>query len=371
MWNNLISLVQFKLRLFDTTLIAAILMVQVIGLAVLFSASGGSEAYFFRQLIRIALGLVLFLFISQIKLQTMRDWTPFLYVPGVILLVLVLFLGEGRGANRWLDLNYVRFQPSEIMKLAVPMMCAWFMFHAGLPAQRWKLIALAGIIVIPVGLIGKQPDLGTALLIGLSGVIVVFAAGISWKTISFLGTAALVSLPLLWHNMHEYQRNRVLTFLNPESDPLGKGWNIIQSKIAIGSGGIIGKGWMQGTQAHLEFLPERSTDFILAVLSEEFGFVGVLLLLGLYMLISWRAFRIALQAKDVYSRLLAVALAGIFQVYVLVNFGMVSGVLPVVGVPLPLISYGGTSMVTLMMSFGVLMAIHQENKLQNNRAGMV
>ncbi len=346
----------------DSTMLSAIIMVQVIGLAVLYSASGNSEAYLIRQLVRIVIGFVLLIIISQIHIQFMKDWTPLAYIAGAILLVLVIFLGEGRGANRWLDLGFVRFQPSEIMKLAVPMMTGWLMYHAGVPAKGWKLIALAVIIVVPAVLIAKQPDLGTALLISISGVVVVFASGISWKTISAMFVAAMVSMPILWQNMHDYQKGRVLTFLNPESDPLGKGWNIIQSKIAIGSGGLLGKGWLQGTQAHLEFLPERSTDFILAVLSEEFGFIGVLLLLGLYLLIGWRSFLIALEARDIFTRLVALAFAATFQVYVLVNFGMVSGVLPVVGVPLPLISYGGTSMVTLMMSFGVLMSISRDNK---------
>lgn len=277
---------------------------------------------------------------------------------GIVLLLVTWLLGEGRGADRWLDLGVVRFQPSEIMKLAVPMMVAWYFHPQTLPPSlRSSLFALA-LLGVPAFLIAEQPDLGTAILIAVSGAITVLLAGLRWRYILGLAAIAATAAPVLWYVMHEYQRNRVRMFLDPEADPLGAGWNIIQSKIAVGSGGLMGKGWLNGTQSHLEFIPERHTDFILAVLAEEFGLLGVVLLLICYLFITGRCCYIAAMAKDTYARLVAGSLGFTFLVYGVVNCGMVSGVLPVVGVPLPLISYGGTSIVTLLAGFGMLMSIH-------------
>ena len=280
------------------------------------------------------------------------------------LLVLVIVTGVvGQGAQRWLDLGIVRFQPSELLKLAVPMMVAWFMHERRLPPTFTQLLVVILIISIPAVLIARQPDLGTAILVVAAGGFAVLVAGVSVRVISALGLAGVVSAPLLWHFMRDYQRARVLTFLNPESDPLGAGYNIIQSKIALGSGGLFGKGWLNGTQAHLEFLPERSTDFIFAVMGEEFGLLGLLLLLALYLILVGRGLLIAAQAQDTFTRLLAGALSLTFFFYVFVNAGMVCGLLPIVGVPLPLVSAGGTSMVTLMAGFGMLAAIQGNRKL--------
>jgi rod shape determining protein RodA len=305
------------------------------------------------------------LVIAQIHPKFLRLWAPWLFLGGIILLVLVLVMGEtGKGAQRWLDVGIVRFQPSEIMKLAVPMMAAWYLHERPLPPTlRETLTVLLLLSMMPAALIARQPDLGTALLIAASGVLVILLAGMSMRLILAFGALALAAAPLLWMNMHAYQRQRVLTFLNPESDPLGSGYHIIQSKIAIGSGGVFGKGWLNGTQAQLEFLPERATDFIFAVLGEEFGLLGVVTLLVLYLLIIVRGLYIASQAQDTFGRLLSGSISLTFFVYVFVNTGMVTGLLPVVGVPLPLVSYGGTSMVTLMAGFGMLMSVHTHRKL--------
>jgi len=272
-------------------------------------------------------------------------------------------MGEiGKGAQRWLDLGFFRFQPSEMIKLTTPMMVARYLSEHRLPPKTGQLLIASGLILLPTLLIAKQPDLGTAILVASSGAGVLFFAGLSWAFIAAI-IAALASLtPIIWHFMHGYQRDRVLTFLNPEADPLGRGYHIIQSKIAIGSGGIYGKGWLGSTQSELEFLPESSTDFIFAVFAEEFGLFGCVGLLLLYLLIIARCLHIASQAQDTYCRLLASSLAFTFFVYVFVNIGMVIGVLPVVGVPLPLISYGGTSIVTLLAGFGILMSIHTHKK---------
>jgi rod shape determining protein RodA len=272
----------------------------------------------------------------------------------------------GKGAQRWLDLGFIRFQPSEMMKLSLPLMVAWYLSEARLPPSPLRLLASAAFIIVPVVLIARQPDLGTSLLIASAGFFVLFLAGLQWKLLALLGGLTTAGLPVLWHFMRDYQRQRVISFLNPEQDPLGAGYHIIQSKIAIGSGGLFGKGWLNGTQSHLEFLPERSTDFIFAVLGEEFGLIGILVLLLLYAFIVVRGIYIATQAQDTFTRLLAGSLSLTFVVYIIVNTGMVTGLLPVVGLPLPLISYGGTSMVTLMIGFGMLMSIHTHRKLLAN-----
>jgi rod shape determining protein RodA len=305
-----------------------------------------------------------FFLLAQIPPRYLRMWTPWAFFLGMGLLLAVMVEGQiGKGAQRWLDLGIVSFQPSELMKLAVPMMVAWFMHERRLPPTFMQVVAMTLIVLVPALLIAEQPDLGTALLVIAAGGLTILLAGVGWRVILSVVVLALATAPVLWAYMREYQRARVFTFLNPESDPLGTGYNIIQSKIAIGSGGLFGRGWLQGTQAHLEFLPERSTDFIFAVMAEEFGLLGLLLLLGLYLVLVGRGLYIAAEAQDTFTRLLAGALSLTFFFYVFVNAGMVSGLLPIVGVPLPLISAGGTSMVTLMAGFGMLASIHGHRKL--------
>jgi len=342
----------------DVPLLISLLLVISFGLVVLYSASGEDMSAVIRQVVRLAAGFVALLMLSLVPPHILRMWTPWLYGVGILLLLATWAVGVGKGAERWLDFGVIRFQPSEIMKLAVPMMVAWYFHPRTLPPGVRDTVLAFGLLLVPALLIARQPDLGTALLIGVSGCITIFLAGLGWRYILALTGLAAAAAPALWLVMHEYQRNRVRTFLNPESDPLGTGWNIIQSKIAVGSGGLTGKGWLNGTQSRLEFIPERHTDFILAVLSEEFGLVGVIVLFVLYVFIAGRCIVIATAARDTYSRLLAGSLGFTFFVYVLVNSGMVSGLLPVVGVPLPLISYGGTSIVTLLAGFGILMSVH-------------
>ena len=348
----------------DAVLLFWLLAVSVFGLFVLYSASGQDQDVLIRQLVRLAVAFGTMLVVAQLRPQWLLRWTPWLYGAGIALLVAVLVVGDvGKGAQRWLNLGFVRFQPSEMMKLAVPMMVAWYLADKRLPPTGGRLLVAGALIVVPVVLIARQPDLGTSLLIASSGFFVLFLAGLSWRLLGGLTLFAAAGAPILWHFMHDYQRQRVITFLDPEQDPLGAGYHIIQSKIAIGSGGVFGKGWLNGTQAHLEFLPERSTDFIFAVLGEEFGLAGILLLLLLYTFIIMRCLFIATQAQDTYSRLLAGSLAMTFFIYIIVNTGMVTGLLPVVGLPLPLVSYGGTSMVTLMAGFGILMSVQTHRKL--------
>jgi rod shape determining protein RodA len=352
-----------KLRL-DGPLLLGICATAVFGLVILYSASGENLALTRGQFLRMCLGLVMLVLLAQVSPKHLRMAAPWVYALGIVLLVIVAVIGDiGKGAQRWLDLGILRFQPSELMKLAVPMAGAWFLHERPLPPDFKLVVVLGLMILVPVGLIAEQPDLGTALLIAAAGVFVVLLAGLRVRVI----VAVLALLPALawvgWGMLHDYQRMRVLTFLTPESDPLGAGYHIIQSQIALGSGGVFGKGWMNGSQAQLEFLPERSTDFIFAVAGEEFGLIGLTLLLGLYMFIIGRGMYLALQCQDTFSRLVAGSISLTFFVYVIVNTGMVSGVLPVVGVPLPLVSYGGTSMVTLMAGFGILMSVHSHRKL--------
>ena len=347
----------------DGPLLGGLLLICVFGLLVLYSASGENSRLLINQAVRLGVALIAMLIVAQLPPDFLRRWTPWAYIGGLILLVLVLTTGDvGQGAQRWLDIG-VRFQPSEAMKLAVPMMTAWFLHDRQIPPRFSHLVIIAVLIAIPTYLIARQPDLGTSLLIAASGIIVVFLAGMSVRIILGLGVLAVPGALLTWNFMLDYQKQRVLTLLNPDSDPLGAGYNIIQSKIAIGSGGLFGKGWTNGSQAHLEFLPERHTDFIFAVLGEEFGLLGVLSLLALYMFVIGRGLLIAVQAHDTYSRLLAGSISLTFLVYVFVNTAMVTGLVPVVGVPLPLVSFGGTSMVTLMAGFGILMSIHSHRKL--------
>ncbi|MFT7179071.1 MAG: rod shape determining protein RodA [Oceanospirillaceae bacterium] len=348
-----------NLRL-DPWLLILLLAIMSFGLLVLYSGSGSSEASVHRQLIRYGLALLGMVIITQINLRHVQRWIPLLYVIGLLLLVAVLLFGVGsKGAQRWLAIpGLPRFQPSEIMKLVVPLTVSWYLASRPRPPQLIHVIVAMVLVLVPAILIAKQPDLGTSLLISSSGVFVIFFAGLLWRYLIAAAVLGSAGLPLLWMSMREYQKQRVITFLDPESDPLGAGWNIIQSKIAIGSGGINGKGWLQGTQSHLDFLPETHTDFIVAVLAEEFGLLGVCLLLALYFLVLVRGLIIAGYASHPFDRMLASSLTLTFFVYVAVNIGMVSGLLPVVGVPLPLVSYGGTSAVTLMASLGLLMSIH-------------
>jgi rod shape determining protein RodA len=348
----------------DGPLLVGLGLVAAFGIVVLYSASGQSIPTVIRALAHLALGAVAMLALAQVRAGFLRRLSPWLFLIGIVLLVVVDALGHiGKGAQRWLDLGFLRFQPSEIMKLAVPMMCAWYLHDRPLPPDWKSLFVVSALILLPVGLVALQPDLGTALLIGVGGALVVVMAGLSVRLMASLlllgGGAAFVG----WNFLHDYQRKRVLTFLDPSTDPLGAGYHIIQSQIAIGSGGVFGKGWMNGSQAQLEFLPERSTDFIFAVIGEEFGLMGAVLLLLLYLFVVGRAVYLAMQTHDTYARLLAGSLALTFFVYVFINAGMVSGLLPVVGVPLPLVSYGGTSMVTLLAGFGILMALYSHRKL--------
>jgi rod shape determining protein RodA len=354
---------QYRLHL-DAPLLITLIAVASMGLIVLYSAGGGDMDLVKRQLVRLGIAFSGMVLLAQFSPQLLLRMTPWVFITGVLLLVAVLVGGEtSGGAQRWLNLYVVRFQPSEMMKLAVPMMVAWYLAEVRLPPNHWQLLAAAVLIAVPMLMIAKQPDLGTALLIASSGFFVVFLAGLQWRLLAVFSVLVMAAAPLIWHFMHDYQRQRVITFLSPESDPLGSGYHIIQSKIAIGSGGLFGKGWMNGTQSQLDFLPERSTDFIFAVLGEEFGFFGILLLFTFYTIIVVRSIMITIQAQDTFTRLLAGSLAMTFCVYFVVNTGMVTGLLPVVGLPLPLISYGGTSIVTLMAGFGILMSIQTHRKL--------
>jgi len=347
----------------DIPLFIGLFLTSLLSFAILYSAGSQDMDILMRQAARIGLAFLLMTVLAHIDPNQFKRYSALLFGLGIFLLIAVLIMGQiGKGAQRWLDLGFFRFQPSEMIKITTPMMIAWYLADHPLPPKSRQLFIAAILIVIPTLLIAKQPDLGTALLVASSGAGVLFFAGLSWRFILAI-VAALASLtPIIWHFMRGYQRDRVLTFLNPEADPLGRGYHIIQSKIAIGSGGIYGKGWLGSTQSELDFLPESSTDFIFAVFAEEFGLSGCLGLLILYLLIIARCLYIASQAQDTYSRLLASSLAFTFFVYVFVNIGMVIGILPVVGVPLPLISYGGTSIVTLLAGFGILMSIHTHKK---------
>ncbi len=348
----------------DGPLLVGLGLLAAYGLLILYSASGQSVDTIVRTLVRLALGAAAMLALTHANPNFLRRLAPWLYLVGIVLLVVVALTGViGKGAQRWLNLGLFKFQPSEIMKLAVPMLAAWYLRDRPLPPDWRSLLVLTAIILVPAALVAVQPDLGTAALIIASGALLVLMAGLSLRVIIGLTLLVAGAATLGWNFMHDYQRTRVLTFLHPQADPLGAGYHIIQSQIALGSGGVFGKGWMNGSQAQLEFLPERSTDFIFAVVGEEFGLVGLILLLGLYLFIVGRALWLAMQTNDTFSRLLALSLALTFFVYVFINAGMVSGLLPVVGVPLPLVSYGGTSVVTLLAGFGILMGLYSHRKL--------
>ncbi len=349
----------------DAIMLLLLLALAGYGMFVFYSASGQSMAAVERQLLRYGVAFGLMLVIACTPPRIFRRWAPWLFILGVLTLIAVLLVGVGaKGAQRWLQLpGLPRFQPSELMKLIVPMTLAWYFADKPLPPSLAHAFKVLVIMLVPTLLIAKQPDLGTALLIASSGIFVLLLSGLLWRYILMAMALAGACVPLVWMLMRDYQKQRVLTFLNPESDPLGSGWNIIQSKTAIGSGGVHGKGWLNGTQSQLDFLPESHTDFIIAVLAEELGLIGVLILLVLYLCIIARGLYIASQAQDTFGRLLAGSVTLTFFVYVFVNIGMVSGILPVVGVPLPLVSYGGTSIVTLLAGFGLIMSVHSHRTM--------
>jgi rod shape determining protein RodA len=349
----------------DGWLLLIILMLAAGSLFVLYSASGKHWDLLMKQASSFGLGIGAMIVIAQFEPRFMARWVPLAYVVGVALLMVVEIMGHtAMGATRWINIpGVIRFQPSEFMKIIMPATIAWYLSRHNLPPKLKHIAVSLVLILVPFVLILKQPDLGTALLILASGAFVLFMAGLQWRWI--LGAVAAVvpvAVAMWYFVLHDYQKQRILTFLDPESDPLGTGWNIIQSKAAIGSGGVFGKGWLLGTQSHLDFLPESHTDFIIAVLGEEFGLVGACLLLLVYLLLIGRGLVITAQAQTLFGKLLAGSLTMTFFVYVFVNIGMVSGLLPVVGVPLPFISYGGTHLVTLLSGFGVLMAIHTHRK---------
>lgn len=349
----------------DGPLFIALCLISAVGATVLFSASGRSVPVLEAQVIRFGLAVVAMIMLAQIPPRLIRAATPWAYILGLLLLIVVMVTGDiAMGAQRWLNLGVVRFQPSEIMKLAVPLACAWFLNERPLPPSLLSIVVLMAAILIPTGLIAEQPDLGTALLVAAAGVMVLLLAGLQLRYVFGAIGLAIPAVYVAWQFLlHDYQRQRVLTFLDPQTDPLGSGYHIIQSQIAIGSGGVFGKGYLNGSQAQLEFLPERSTDFIFAVIGEEWGLIGLVTVLLLYLFVIGRALYLAGASQDTFARLGAGSLALTFCVYVFVNTGMVTGLLPVVGVPLPLISYGGTSMVTLMAGFGILMSLCAKRKL--------
>ncbi|HKQ83574.1 MAG TPA: rod shape-determining protein RodA [Steroidobacteraceae bacterium] len=348
----------------DGPLFVGLCLAGAVGLVVAFSASGGEIEALEAQALRFVLGLAAMLTLAQLPPRVIRTATPWIYTLGLVLLLVVMTTGHvAMGAQRWLDIGVVRFQPSEIMKLGVPLACAWYLHDRPLPPSFVSLVVVGLAIVVPTLIIAEQPDLGTALLVAAAGAMVMLLSGLQRRYL--LGALVLIgaAVPVAWHFLHDYQRQRVLTFLDPQTDPLGAGYHIIQSQIALGSGGVFGKGYLNGSQAQLEFLPERNTDFVFAVIGEEWGFIGVTTVLLLYLFIIGRALYLSVVAHDTFSRLTAGSLSLTFCVYVLVNTGMVAGLLPVVGVPLPFISYGGTSMVTLMAGFGLLMALCEKRRL--------
>ena len=348
----------------DLPLLTVVLMLCALSLIMLYSAGGENLDQIARRSMHAGFSLVVLLVFTRIPPALLARWSPHAYAVGLALLLIVLAVGViGKGAQRWIDLSVFRFQPAEIMKIAVPMMVAWSVTRSTLPPNPLFIILSILIVLIPAVLVILQPDLGTGLLIALAGIAVIFLAGIGRKFIVTMLLSMAVIVPAMWvFVLHDYQRSRVLTLFDPWADPLGRGYHVIQSIIAIGSGGVQGKGWLAGTQSQLEFIPEQRTDFIFAVYAEEFGLIGVIVLLTLYLFLVFRGLLIAFHARDTYSRLLAGGISTTFFFYVFVNMGMVSGILPVVGIPLPLMSYGGTSMVTLMIGFGILMSIARDSR---------
>ena len=364
MVNLLAKLWEVLTRRIDSFLFGVALAIVGVGLITLFSATDQSFARVSTQATSLAFSLVLMWIVANIPPQTLARAAVPLYVVAVVMLVGVALFGTVvNGSRRWLNLGVARFQPSELMKVALPLMLAWY-FQKFEGRVGWRDFAVAAVlIVVPVYLIKRQPDLGTALLIGASGFYVLYLAGLSWKVIVGLGALGIAAAPLVWAHLHDYQRARILTFIDPTRDPLGAGYHSSQASIALGSGGVVGKGWMNGTQTHLDFLPERHTDFIFAVFGEEFGLIGNVVLLVLYLLLVGRGMMITASASTLFARLLAGAITLMFFTYAFVNMGMVSGVLPVVGVPLPLVSYGGTALVSLFIGLGILMSVQAHRKL--------
>jgi rod shape determining protein RodA len=351
-------------RYIDGFLLGGVLLLMLVGLTVLYSATGANINRVSNQAINMLVAFAIMWLVANIPLQHIRRLALPMYLLGIVLLVGVALFGEiHNGARRWLDIGITRIQPSELMKLAVPLIMAWYFDKHEITLRLRDYVGATLLLILPVMLILRQPDLGTALLIASSGFYVLYLAGLSWRIIAGLCVAGLGSIPLLWTFMHDYQRQRVMTLFDPTQDALGAGYHTIQSTIAIGSGGIVGKGWQNGTQTQLDFLPEQSTDFIFAVFSEEFGLIGNMLLLLLYLVIIARCIVITANASTQFTRLIAGSITLTFFTYIFVNMGMVSGILPVVGVPLPLISYGGTSIVTMLLGFGILMSIHKHPKL--------
>jgi rod shape determining protein RodA len=359
----------------DLPLLTGILLLCAFGLAILYSASESDIDMVRRQFMNIMIALAIMFSLAQIPPAKLKAISPWFYIAGLILLAAVLVMGDmGKGAQRWLIIGGFRFQPSEIVKLAVPMMCAGFLASRPQPVRAWHLLVAFILTMIPAALIVKQPDLGTAILVSAAGVFTLFFAGLSWRLIILIVVIAvagistvLVDPDILDVFLHPYQKRRVLTLIDPQNDPLGAGYHIIQSSIAIGSGGIFGKGWLNGTQCHLDFLPEQHTDFIFAVIAEEIGLAGIVIMMLLYVFIILRGLYIATMSDSVYGRLLGGSLTLVFFIYLLVNTGMVTGILPVVGVPLPLVSYGGTSIITIMAGFGILMSIHTHRESSRTR----
>ena len=348
----------------DKTLLYALLTLAAMSLFVVYSGSAKDLNATVGHFIRLLLGFTILLVVAQIRPEVLERWSPYVFIAGMFLLIAVLAIGViGKGAQRWLHLGFFRFQPAEVMKLAVPMMLSWFLARGTLPPTLPKLVLAFLMMAIPAFMIIKQPDLGTALLVFGAGIFVLFLGGMRWRVIITLLAGIAVIAPFAWNHLHDYQRQRVLTLFDPDADPLGTGYHTIQSMIAVGSGGIYGKGWLNSSQAHLDYLPESSTDFIFAVYAEEFGLLGSLLLVSIYSIIVARGMLIAYLAKDTYTRLLAGSLSLTFFLYFFVNMGMVTGILPIVGVPLPVMSYGGTSIVTIMAAFGILMSIQTHRKI--------
>jgi rod shape determining protein RodA len=348
----------------DKTLFWSLAGLALVSLLTVYSASGKDLGIAISHAIRLLIGFGIMFAVAQVRPDNFERWSPYLFGIALVLLALVLGIGTiGKGAQRWLNFGFVRFQPSEVMKLALPMMLAWYLARADLPPTLWRLLVGFLIAVVPSALIAKQPDLGTAALVFAAGALTLFLAGMRWSIIIAIGVLAAAATPILWTHMHDYQRHRILTLFNPEADPLGTGYHSLQSMIAVGSGGFYGKGLLNSSQAHLEYLPEAGTDFIFAVFAEEFGLIGSLILLGLYVLVGLRAMLIAFYAQNAYSRLLAGGLGVIFFFSFFVNIGMVVGLLPIVGVPLPVMSYGGSSIVTVMSAFGILMSIQTHRRI--------
>lgn len=356
--------IQEKAFHIDLLLLLSLIALSIVGLLILYSASDANTTVVMKQAYRLLLSFGFMCLFAQIPPEKYKHWAPWFYGITFFLLLAVLVIGKiDLGARRWISLGFFRFQPSELMTLAMPMMLAWYLSEKSLPPTAGTILIAGIIMLFPALLIAKEPDLGTAIVVAMAGFFVLLLAGIRWRLIGVFTGILILFSPIFWHFMHDYQKNRVLTFLNPERDPLGSGYHIIQSKIAIGSGGFWGKGWMHGTQSHLSFLPAHTTDFIFAVSGEELGVIGCTGILILFLLVFARCFYISLNAQSNFTRLLAGSFGLTFIVSAFINLGMVVGILPVVGVPLPLISYGGSSMMTLMINFGIIMSIHSHRRL--------